>query len=405
MNSTWCGVVSRCFTLGVLIWIVPGLAMAIGPNYQVVTDAGNAATYTGAPTGTLNDVVSLTGGGIIGTGTVIGISAPVNNIETVSILTANHVASGGVTQANFGFGGNVLTMNLTGKSATYVLNDANNPGHLPEDMTIVQATVNTAALMGNGNAAKELALINANPLTLSAFAAAPPASTAHGAALNTNTAAVSATQYGYGGQAQYNAAANNYTAGATGSRLFENNATHVTNGASDSLFAAYFEPITQFTAKAPSIAAGPPQTSDGQGTGARGDSGGPLMTSAAGGNVTVTPNWGPAAQQVPTQVPLNFTNSEAAVYVGVQLATDGSGNLIVPDTTNVGWENYAVPLVSSTDTSINPFGGSLQWARYYATNPSAVPEPSSAILLCLSGGSLLATGWRRRRALRAQIVS
>ena len=85
--------------------------------------------------------------GVEGTGTVIGVSQPVGTVYTISILTDNHVAKEGITQANFGLAGNVLQMQLTGKAVTYSLNDANNTLKLPEDLTIVQATVDTAALL------------------------------------------------------------------------------------------------------------------------------------------------------------------------------------------------------------------------------------------------------------------
>ncbi len=389
----------RCAVLGAALWM-PTIALGIGPDYQFITDT-TAPNFTGAPAGTLNDVVSLTTpGGGIGSGMVIGISPEgPDQSYTLAILTANHVAAAGVTMANYGANGNVLQMNLTGKASTFTLVDpVNNPNNLPEDLSIVQATTNISTLVGN-----QLDLFNlvkANVPTLNAFSVAPPASTAPNAALNQNAAVVNFTQYGYGGQGTFNAnaPARFVSNGTTGSRMFENNTTFDVAGASATNygFTNYFEPITRFTAKAPGFTANgtpPPLNSsgNGQGTGMRGDSGGPLLTSIAGPIVSVTPNFGPAGQQVPTPVTLSFVNSETAVYVGVDLATTVGGALVVPDTTNVGWNNYAVPLAAGN-------GNSLAWADFYAANPELIPEPSSAALLALGVSVLFLRAWRHRKA-------
>ena len=233
--------------------------------------------------------------------------------------------------------------------------------------------------------------MKANVPSLAAFAVAPPASNPHGTDvpdLTIKAATQSFTEYGYGNQGTYDPTAPaHFTNGAAGTRMFENNVTSALIGANDSIDTDYFQPYGVFTAKSPSLVAGVAPanpTSNGQGTSTTGDSGGPLMFATAGPNVTVTPNWGTAAQMVPTDVPLNFTNSLAAVIQSVNLTS------MNPGVVNVGNQNLAVPLVGGA-------GGSLPWAQSYAANPNLVPEPSSVVLLAIAGGWLLAVAWHRRR--------
>ncbi|HVU88111.1 MAG TPA: PEP-CTERM sorting domain-containing protein [Pirellulales bacterium] len=324
---------------------------------------------------------------------MIGVSQPVGTVYTISILTANHVANEGITTANFGLAGDVLQMKLTGKSVTYSLNDPNNTQKLPEDLTIVQATVDTTALVGNANKAAEFALVRANVPSVAAFAVAPPASNPHGTDvpdLTIKAATQSFTEYGYGNQGTYDPTAPaHFTNGAAGTRMFENNVTSALIGANDSIDTGYFQPYGIFTAKSPSLVAGVAPanpTSNGQGTSTTGDSGGPLMFGTAGPTVTVTPNWGTAQQKVPTDIQLSFTNSLAAVVQSVNLTS------MNPGVVNVGNQNLVVPLVGGA-------GGSLAWAQTYANNPNLVPEPGSFILagLGLAGLGLFARRKKYRK--------
>ena len=96
---------------------------------------------------------------------MIGVTTPdANGTVQVAILTANHVAAGGVTSANFGVGPGdanapgagayVLSGGLSSTYKTFSLNDpVNNPNKLPEDISVMLATIAKPAANVNGGAA------------------------------------------------------------------------------------------------------------------------------------------------------------------------------------------------------------------------------------------------------------
>ena len=437
------------FCAGTAVLLATPSAFAIGPQYQIVTDP------VGAVGATLNDVCALTlatplpGGGFNingGTGTVIGVSnANANGTVFLSILTASHVVTPGLTLADFGVGtgplpgnpiGNyALSIPLTGNVRQFTLSDPNNPdpknpltalAALPEDMDVIQAQINPGTLAGGALA--EWNLIAANPISLVAFPTAPPASTganqpppgpgnAPGPAIAPNSNPINPgrgfTQIGYGLGATYNtaaavanpltntqaAAANTYVRNPTAPptfgtpppfvrRFINNTATSIEGASANNELSPtgtqiYFEPRVD--------AAALPASPSGGGITLRGDSGGPLLISAPGPNQAVNPIFNdPAAANpaIPATVPINFTNSEAAVFWGITFPKGGNP-LNVATTT----QEY-IPLTMGTNVT----NGSLNWANQF-TGPNgalAVPEPGTLSLIALGGFSLL----RRRRARR-----
>jgi len=359
--------------------LLPGAARAMGPQYQIVTDP---------VAGTLNDVVALTSNNTLGSGSVIGVSpAAPNGSVTLAILTNQHVASGGITLVDFGQGNGVpavgapwgtfaLTAPLTGGVQFFTLNDGvNNPNNLSEDLAIVQAQINPATLAGAALA--EWNLVAANPIHLTAFVPAPPAATPP-ATVPPNSAAanVAYTQVGYGLGAVYDTASNAYIASApAGIRRFQNNSSNTVFGASVNNEGGYFEPMVTALAQAPSA--------NGGGLALSGDSGSPFLTQTGGPDQEVVPSFNdptdPENPDIPEDtVNVNYTDYESAVYWGRP-----NGGLAV------GTVQGYIPLISTGNVAT----GSLNWAQYYAANPTLVPEPTSFSLLGLGGLALL----RRRR--------
>jgi hypothetical protein len=388
---------------------------AIAPQYQFVPDAaGNPGG--GAVTNTLNDVVALCfpNGMENGTGSIIGATQPnAAGWSVISILTANHVATSGVTLASFGQGPNAtnpagayaLTIPLSGAMKGFTLADANNAGNLPEDIEIMQAEVNINALAGPGLAELNLVLNPLSQFLLAPSAAAIPASTAPNPTMpNVDirnfapTANINFTQLGYGVGGIYDNTVPSYKdTQPADARRFQNNTITSATGASVNNFTNYFEPLVNFNVLAPS--------KNGGGGGLPGDSGGPLLTGGAADpgskySITVTPSYlnaappGGPASGTAIPVTLNYTDYESAVFVGAQFASGAYSppDLLIthnpPAALPAGTES-GVPLIATGDRTT----GSYDWAYYYANNPTLVPEPGTISLIALGGLALL-----RRRA-------
>jgi hypothetical protein len=461
-------------------------AEAVGPDYQYIPDApvGGGLQFGALSSPTLNDIADIgtTGNsaGESGTGTVIGYATQ-GNTTYLSVLTALHVMLAATTPTNVyfgsGFSGTAPVLSRTNGSITGPTNSGfllqgtittnagkplmstyTLPGQAaPEDMAVVQVTINQAQATASPFAAAELKLITAPgdiPALGSSFAGAAGA---YGTP-------VGYTQYGYGLTGIWNATnpnvgggatvipANTYTAynqtagvntqDASAYRRFQNN--QETSLAAPAPFTYggnnYFQPITKGNTTAPGTAGG--AVTGAGGTGFGGDSGGPLMTSTAGEQVFVTPNIFAAANNVPTLVPVNDTDTDSAVYVGLRTPI-----LTVSDgAKTIGQSNYtaapgpttlsAVPLLTADQTNaltgaappmpgmpspnyVLPGMGSLDWASQYMTDgtlfngimvnganggPLAIPEPATLSILAFGGIALLGRRRNKRRSVRVPAI-
>src|SRR5262249_55356060 len=152
----------------------------------------------------------------------------------------------------------------------------------------------------------------------------------------------------------------------------------------------YFQPTVDFRVPAPNALGG--------GDGLPGDSGSPLLVDGPTGGIAnmVTPRYfggaaapaGSPAAGVAINVPIQFDNAALAVFVGY------TENVYPPDP--VGLVIPSVPLISTG----NPMTGSLDWALFYSSHISQIPEPGSVVLLGLGGISLLVLLRNRSGAAR-----
>jgi hypothetical protein len=401
-------------------------AFAIGPDYQYIPDQApvGLAPSQGATNPTLNDVGILAGPGGTGTGTVIGWTtidlSPDDSETLLSILTANHVATG-ASQVGFGVGytpgaANPVTNNANGTftpppaSPAYLLvaplNTAYKTYTLPgapinpktgapytEDVSIMQAIVNNESLDAAEEA--ELDLVTANVPNL-ATSLNPTAVSDAG------SDGVGITQVGYGFGGVWNNAAGTYTAyyqknpSSVGYRRFQNNA--VVSQTPVGQVGSYWEPLVTYNTLAANSATG-------AGTGFAGDSGSPEFTDEEGQGVTVTPNWGDTD---PVVTPVDYTDDDSAVYVGVSSnqteTVDEDGDTVTrtkyteADPENgitAPTDNNAVPLLDAAQSGLDEDEqGSYEWAEDYS-NPLNVPEPGTLSLIALGGLAFL-----RRRVRR-----
>jgi hypothetical protein len=376
------------------------LALAIGPDYQVTPDTfDNMGNFSGvpAPWGTLNDTVRLLGGTTngatanLGSGTVIGVQPDptLAGVDDVAILTANHVAVGGVTLATFGVGINApapygynawaLTLNVLPVYQTFSLGiSANNPQGLPEDMSIVEAQVAPAVLANpgpanpwNAYAASEWNLVAANTINPVLWPSAIPAATPTNVPSMTLPASVPfSISGGYGQGGQYNFNNNTYQATQPSSvRRFMNGTVNSTFGPSVNNVSGYFEPLVGWPGQAPSNA--------GVGAALPGDSGsGYLVNTNYPVSILVT-NFDNISgimtnntSGITNYITLNATRDVAAEEWGGTSEMVGNGGM-----------DYGVPLTSN----------SLVWADTYADSPwlVSVPEPGSFLLVVLGTLTLL----------------
>ena len=363
-------------------------ALAIGPQYQVVGDP----VAIGA--GPLNDVASLllASGTENGTGSVIGVSAPnANNVVTMAILTARHVAVSPVTQAGFGVGPGEATApgagayplvaNLNGVFVGFTLADpVNNPNNRPQDLAIMKARVKMPA---GGAALNEFNLVTSalNVILVAPFPTTPPAP---GASVASTT---QFTEIGYGTAGIYNTATTTYNpvGGADDARRFQNNTATSVDGPKLITRGAvqYYQPEVNWAYPAPSAAGG--------GASFGGDSGGPYFTGGIAAplnanSVTVTPTFAnnndvnnPLPPNVAIAIPLSYTDYVSAVHVAGQLPKA------------VGNTASGVPLAQTG----NRRTGSFDWAQFYANNPTAIPEPGSLLLIAVGNCCLMLFARRR----------
>lgn len=355
----------------------------------------------------------LSGPLYIGSGTVIGDTVN-GNIATLAILTANHVASspGGINTIGFGANGNLLTG---------IVNPTNWQGYAisgvgMEDIAIMQATIVKPAIAGQALNVYNSIIANVPSLATDFSSAYDSLALTTDEMLPPPTVSVGFSQYGYGVGGVYTdnvglpsppaaagAMGNGYVQnGTSGVRRFQNNTVNnialagpvVVGGPGGNI--TYYQPMVYNPAQAPSTG--------GLGMGTQGDSGSALMTSTAGGTVSVTPT-GDATNIAglnngAINVPLNDTNNASAVFVSVA----GSGLTLGANqdpfylTSSVAPYPQAidgsVPLLQTGDINGVAFG-SYNWATYYAANPALiiVPEPTSLSLAILGGAVLM----RRRR--------
>jgi hypothetical protein len=399
MEPTQHKLVVTCAIVATLLLATP-IAHAIGPQYQVIGDPVPAGA------GTLNDAVSLTfaNNSENGTGAVIGVSQPdANGNVCLAILTANHVAISGVTQAQFGVGPGanfgkagadpnvpgvgpyLLNANLDSHFVTFGLPGA--PGGRTEDMSIMVAHVNVNNLAGAALA--EYNKVAANSFLLAGYNAAnlPAPGTSRNL---TGANQIPFTELGYGTAGKYDTANTKYIPSginADDARRFQNNT--VTSLSGNAVQGTYYEPLANWNYAAPSVAGG--------GASFGGDSGGPYLVGGNASAVDVYPRFvddtNPPAgltAGMKTNIPINFTDAEFAVHVlGQSNRVDGSES--------VGQGASGIPLISTGNT----YTGSLDWALVYAANPCLVPEPDSLVLSALGGVSLLLL-WYRRRSVGAR---
>jgi len=375
-------------------------ARAVGPDYQTLTDAPGG----GAPVATLNDVAYLSGPQFIGSGTVIGDTVnAAGNVATLAILTANHVASspGGINTIGFGANGTVLTgtVNPTNWQG-YAIS-----GQGMEDIAIMQATITKPAAPGQALNVYNSIIGNVPTLATGFSSAYDSLALTTYEMLPPPTVSVGYSQYGYGAAGVFTTniggagtAGNGYLQVGdvpSGVRRFQNNTVNNITLASAVVVGGttYYQPMVYNPVAGPSV--------NGGGMGMQGDSGSAYMTSAAGGNVMVTPTGNSTSQPGlgagAVNVPLNDTNSASAVFVSVQFSGTlgttpfGLSAPVAPFTTAI---DGAVPLLATGDID-GVATGSYNWAAYYAANPAliTVPEPTSLSLAVLGGAMLM----RRRR--------
>jgi len=357
-------------------------AYAIGPQYQVI---GDPVAVGG---GTLNDVVSLrlANGSEEGTGAVVGSTGPdANGFAYFAILTADHVAKAQVTQASFGVGPGeagaagagpyTLTMNIWPGYQTFYLppDPLNNPNNFPEDLSMMLAYVNVNNLTGDALTQFNRVGTPANNFLLAPFPAAIPAPG------NSAPANQKFTQLGYGVAGIYNTAMNRYREIAPtpdDARRFQNNTVTTIRGNNIPNYGRYYEPQVVWIYSAPSAAGG--------GEASNGDSGGPFLTGGTTAplnatSVSVKPSFddntdpnNPLEPGVAIDVKLNFTDYVSAVFV------TGNGDLTTDGTKG----GAGVPLVQTRDRTT----GSLDWALYYANNPTLIPEPGTWAIVWLGAG-------------------
>ncbi len=372
---------SRSVLLAAIL-LASSAVLAIGPQYQVIGDP------VAAGAGPLNDVAALllANGIEEGTGSVIGASAPnANGVVTLAILTARHVAVSAAKTAGFGVGPGEagapgagaypLSANL-GAFAGFTLTDAvNNPNNRPQDLAIIKATVKTPA--GGAALAEFNKVVSAaNIFLLAPFPTAPPAP---GASVASTT---KFTELGYGTAGTFNTALNRYIPSGVATddaRRFQNNTASSVDGPAliTRDLVQYYQPEVHWSVLAPSAAGG--------GASFPGDSGGPYLTGGVlatlnANSVSVTPSYtdntdpnNPLPPNVAINIPLSFTDYLSAVHV--------AGAAIK----NVGSAGLGVPLVETGNRKT----GSLDWALYFANNPTAIPEPGSFLLIALGNCCLV----------------
>ncbi len=332
---------------------VAGPIWAIGPNDQFIPDAPNPLS--------LGSVGFFTG---IGTGTVIS-AATNGNQGIVAILTANHVAQDALNGI-FNIGAKApysATFTIMGYQTYSIVDPVNNPGKLPEDISVMEGIdtqpVNAGAAQNIFNLLKANIATVTNPGTGNGPFA--------GAAI---TNPVSFTQLGYGLQGQYTSSVggipNNpgyVSTGVSGQRLFQNNNILQYSAPATQAYGSYYEPLVRYIYLAPDSA--------GHGASFPGDSGGPYFTGGGSGSITISIAAGGRLGQT---IPINYSNSISAVHVG------GSLSKLVGTGTGIG-----VPVTP----------GLYNWLQPFVLNPAtAVPEPAALALLGFGGGLLLL---RRRR--------
>jgi hypothetical protein len=344
MKTTIVRFMAKCALASTVLFLSHVAAYAIGPDYQIVYDADIAGG------GTLNDVTSLLIAGVEdGTGTVIGWQQDGED-DVFAILTAQHVASAGVTQAAFGEGpaaggGYSLEANLEGYTTFGT-----------QDLSIMKAVVDTAGLTPAQQA--ELNLVQNNIVQLAPY-----------------TGSTYFTQVGYGTGGTWNPAlgggAGGYSpiGGQDDARRFQNNSITgmVANGPVG--YGPYVEPLVNWNYLAASPAGG--------GAGFPGDSGGPYFF---GGPSVLTGSG----------ITADYSDYEEAVHVAGQ--SDANGNKIV------GMQGSGVPLIQSA----NPALDSYDWAEYFADSYyngaiSDIPEPGTVALICM-GAAFLGSRLGRRGA-------
>jgi hypothetical protein len=349
--------------------VLPTVAFAIGPNDQVIPDAPNPLRLgaTGIMTGA---------GTSSGTGTVIG-AVTNNGSGYVTILTADHVGS---TLQNLQLGSGLgtpqsYTLSFTG--VTYkpyrVVDPANNPNNLPEDVGVVLGTIN---LNGNAQAQAAFNILANNLPTVTNPMNGNPLVMADSGAIN-----VGFTQLGYGISGAYKTnimdpnlqnRGNGYQDDGTfGKRGFQNNTALTYTAPSVQTYgkSMYYEPVDSDKAL--------DQGNGGTGSGFPGDSGGPWYTGGAASQVAITRNNNPLV------VPVNDTDNLSAVFVAGTPATfvNGGNDQIEPlDPTTI--------LVNSTQLAVPIDQGLYNFLTPFIANPLAIPEPGS-MLLILGGIPLL----------------
>lgn len=376
---------TACVSALVVSLFLPIVALAIGPSDQVISDATikNAKAFTLYDTGVLSaglnkaNQVNLPAG----TGTIIG-GVRKGNTGYVTILTASHVATAGVTTFSVGQGYGANPYKLTfslGATQTYTI--PGSPGGLSTDVSVVLAQV----ALNKKNAGLFADLVKYKPTVTNP--------TVNPLLNATAKAPVGFTEIGYGSPGTYNPAiaigGRNFPGytfprgaalvpGVIGVRRFQNNQAlaylnPVVTAYGGRLF---YEPLTLFDALAPS------NNKDPGGTALPGDSGGPLYTQMAKNpiEITVTRNG------MPYDIPVTNTNSLSAILVsGLVLPVNATtGAVVVPSV------EQAVPITSNIYNWLNP----------YIINPLSIPEPNSLVLLGLGCLGVVAYRLPRRIATR-----
>lgn len=333
---------------------IAGPIWAIGPNDQSIPDAPNPLS--------LGSVGFFTG---VGTGTVIS-AATSGNQGIVAILTANHVARD-ASNGIFNIGAKSpysATFKIMGYQNYAIVDPVNNPGRLPEDISVMEGidtqAVNTGAAQTIFNQLKSSIATVTNP-------GAGNGPFANAAITNP----VSFTQIGYGLQGQYTSSVggiqNNpgyVSTGTSGQRLFQNNNILQYSAPAKQTYGSYYEPLVTYIYLAPDSA--------GHGASFPGDSGGPYFTGGGSGSITISNNVGGRQGQT---IPIDYSNSISAVHVlgsSAKLVGTGLGS--------------GVPITP----------GLYNWLQPFVVNPAtAVPEPAALALLAVGGLMLLL---RRRRS-------